>query len=166
DSDEERRDVVVVALLAQAEPLVRAMDEPVPTRRNVRKVELLSVEERGIPVRVPDGRALFDKSRARVELAARAEEARRAVPHSGRDPVVVRDAEAALAVADDELEVTRSPELVVLEAEQMPVVVRRRNRVVEMARRANDPHAAVLEVDELRHVHRRRPGRTNAADPE
>ena len=60
------------------EVLVRAMDEPVAPGGQLRDVELLAVEERGIAVGVPDRRAFLDERRLRLELLAVAEEARRA----------------------------------------------------------------------------------------
>src|SRR5207237_2270278 len=100
-----------------------------------RDVERLAVEERGIPIGVADGRSLFDEARLRLVLRAAAEEVRRSVADSRREAVVVGDAEAALAVADQQAEGSCAPELVMVEAEEVPVVVRRRIRVVQVAAR-------------------------------
>src|SRR5581483_1356024 len=102
EPDEERRGIVRVARLPQVEVLVRAVHQPVRPGPDVRDVELLAVEERGVAIRVADGRALGHLARLRVELRAVAEEARRSVLHADRGAVVVGDAEAALVVAYDE----------------------------------------------------------------
>ena len=76
-----------------------------------------------------------------MELLAVREEARRAVRDALRDAVVVGDAEPALVVAHEELERARAAQLVVVEAEEVPVVVGRSDRVVQLARLGQHPRA-------------------------
>jgi len=66
------------------------------------------VEVRGVAVGVADGRALLDLARLGMELRARAEEVRPAVQDAECDSVVIGDAEAALAVSQDDGEVART----------------------------------------------------------
>src|SRR5439155_6648926 len=93
-------------------------------------------------------------AQAALEPSAVAKEARRPVRDAERDPVVVGDAEAALAVAQEQLEVGGAPQFVALEAEQVPVVVRRRDDVAEQAGAADDARPAALDRDDLHCLHR------------
>src|SRR5579859_1404788 len=101
-----------------------------------------------------------------MELRAVTEEAWRAVRHADRGAVVVGDAKTALMVAHDELEVARTPQLVVVEAEEMPVVVWERVHVLQLARALVDAHAARSELNDLSHIHHVRSKRAGRSDPQ
>ena len=127
ESDAERRGVVRVVELLEQPLLVRPVDEHVDACRDAAELEVLAVEVRRIAVGVARRGALLDGQRPGSALLAVAEEDGRAEVADAlrRVAVVVGEAEARLAVADDEREVGRAPELEALEAEQVPVVVRR-----------------------------------------
>jgi hypothetical protein len=79
---------------------------------------------------------------------------------------VVGDAEAALVIAHEQPEVAGAVKLVAIEAEEVPVVVRRRDRVVQLTGIGLDADAAAGELHELPHLHHGRVARPVAADPE
>src|SRR5262245_8044467 len=101
-----------------------------------------------------------------MELLAVAVEARRTVRYADGVPPVVGQAEAALVVAHAQREVLRGVKLVVVEAQEVPVVMRWRNGVVQLARCGLDAHAAAAEPDALPHLHDVLACSTRAADPE
>src|SRR5439155_13034112 len=118
------------------------------------------------PIGVADRRALLYDTCARVELLAVAPEARRPVRDADGKPVVIGQAEAALAIAEEHVEVARASQLVVVEAEQVPVVVRPRHDVVEPTGLLVDPRAARVELHVLPYVHRVGSRGARAANPE
>ena len=77
---------------------------------------------------------------------------------------MVGEAEAALAVAHDQIPLERA-ELVALEVQQVPVRVRRRGRVAQAARVVVGAYRAVRHPDELLRAHRAGRDRSAAADP-
>src|SRR3954447_18663080 len=95
-------------------------------------VDVLTVEERGIPIRVSRRRPHLDPRRLRAVLGAVAEEMWSAAGPGarGRSPVIGQ-AEAALPVAYECLAVERA-QLEAVETHQVPVVVWRRVRIAEL----------------------------------
>ena len=89
-------------------------------------VDILAVEERRVTIReAGESCPSSPAQRFRVKLLAVAEEMRATSgPVPGREPPVVREAEAALPVADDCRAVERA-QLEAVEALQVPVVMRR-----------------------------------------
>ena len=83
------------------------------------------MEVRRVEIGVTGRRPLLDGERLRVRGRAVAEEARTREAHDAttRKPVVVGEAEAALAVPHDQPPVERA-QLVTLEVEQVPMGVR------------------------------------------
>ena len=140
----------VIELLQQP-VLVGAVNEHVDACRNAPKLEVLAVEVSRVAVGVAGRGALLDGERTGAPLLAAAEKDRRAEAAHPRGgvTVVVGEAEASLPVTDDEAEVGRAAQLEPLEAEQVPVVVRRMRRVPEPARALVRPHTAVGQADEL-----------------
>ena len=86
--------------------------------------------------------------------------------YADRDPVVVGDAEPALVVAHRQLVVDGAPQLVVVEADHVPVVMRRSDYVVQLARLRVDARPSGAELDELADVHHVRIRSAGAPDPE
>src|SRR5919108_1959383 len=74
--DEDRCGGVAVAKLAQQATCVGAVHEPVAARGAAGDVEVLAVEVRRVPIRVPDRAALLDPSRRWLELPASPEKRR------------------------------------------------------------------------------------------
>ena len=132
------------------------MDEDVAPGGKVRDVELLPVEERRVAVDVADRRPLEDAVRVGQARSAVADEARRAGTADARrrTPPAVDEAEAALAVADDEPEVHRATQLVAHEGLEVPVEVRRVELVVEPSDVADDPGGSAPPLDHLVRDHR------------
>ena len=101
-------------------------------RQGRRELEVLAVEVRRVEVGEADQCPARRRARRGPGRSCRENDAGERGHAPGREPVVVGEAEAALAVADDELAVGRA-QLVALEAEEMPVRVRGRRRVAEAA---------------------------------
>src|SRR5947209_8768177 len=83
----------------------------------------------------------FQRARPRVELSAVAEEARGTVRHADGRAVMVGDAEAALVVPNAKREVHRAPQLVVVEPEEVPVMMRICVHVLQGAGNRIDAHS-------------------------
>ena len=143
------------------------MDEHVGARRHTAELKVLAVEVGGVEIGEADRGALLDRERARVGGVAVAEEAAAGeeLDATPREPVVVGEAEAALAVAHDELALGGA-QLVALEVEHVPVRVRRRGCVAEAARIVVGAHRAVGHPHELVGAHRAGRDRAAAADPD
>ena len=156
----QRGGVVLVAQLPQGHVPVRPVHEDVGPGRDAGHVEVLAVEVGGIAVRVADRGSLFDGEGARLELLAVRVEYR--VPRLARDPPgnerpVVGETEAGLAVGDDQRVVARPPQLVALEVHQVPVLVRRGDRVLEepdvrirLCAAADQPHSSARRASSAR----------------
>ncbi len=116
EPDEERRRVVGVARLAQAEVGVRAVYEPVVAGGEHRQVERTGPRRR--PRTGPCSRPTRPSSTLRARgSCCRQSAGKRGGPRCtpGDDAEAVGEAEAHLAVADDEGEVARVPQLVAVE---------------------------------------------------
>jgi hypothetical protein len=138
---------------------VRAVHEHVAPGWHVRQVDVLAVEPRVVAVGKADGGPSVHVRRARLIEVAEAPEDRPGC--AARDParsyaVPVADAEAALAIADDEGAVTAA-QLIALEVDQMPVGVIRGRVVAPPADLRVCPERPVGEPDPLVGAHRAGP---------
>src|SRR6267154_54797 len=101
-----------------------------------------------------------------MELLAVTAEPRWAVRNADRMSPVVGDAKAALVVAYAQLEVGCVAQLVVFEAEEMPVIVRWCDHIVQLTGRGIDARVTAGELNELAHPHHVRAGCPRASDPQ